>query len=83
MGKNHPNGAEGQGPSPSVLECTAKIAIFGNDRGQGYLPAALTLMSGQPTAAELDEAEELLTLACLEVRRWRRNITIVSVVAAV
>ena len=40
-------------------------------------------MSGQPTAAELDEAEELLTLACLEVRRWRRNITIVSVVAAV
>ncbi len=83
MGNNHPSRPTGQGPSHARLELAAKAAIFGTDRGQGYIPAALTLMTGQPTAAELDEAEELLTLASLEVRRWRRHLTDEPIVAAV
>ena len=71
MSKDPQKPGEGQAP-PSEL--TSKALIFGSMGGRGYLPLAITLMSGQPSPSELEEAEELLLLAILETRRWRNII---------
>lgn len=66
---------EGQAiDAPFRSEMASKAAIFGTAGAQGFLPKALTLMSGQPCQAELQEAEELLSLAVEEVKRWRGAI---------
>lgn len=62
-------------PSGADIDAHARAVLFGTAGAQGYLPQALTLSAGQPTAGELEEAEELLLLAALEFRRWRRNVT--------
>lgn len=74
MKEHHPNGAGGQASTILDRELAAKEAVFGTAKAQGYLPAALTLLVGQPAAVELLEAEEFLVLAALEVRRWRRAV---------
>jgi len=72
MENNHPTSPAGQGLHEA--EIAAKAALFGTGGAQGYLPATLSLMAGHPTATELEEASELLALATLAIRRWRRAV---------